>query len=73
MSKCLTCKYEPDWSEWSDEGEYKRKTGRCRCAYKIKLPKATPRVCTLRVVSLTVFADGSGLPKSCDAYEPKDE
>ena len=66
MGKCLTCKYEPDWSE--PTGEYQRRVGKCK--YKVDWPKM-PWVYLIQTRVLERFSDDSGMPGACKVWEPK--
>ena len=65
---CLTCKYEPDWSEPSG-GEYSRRSGECK--YKVKWPKRPSWVYAIKEMPLIRYSDNSGLPSACATWEPK--
>jgi len=69
MSKCLTCKHEPDWSK-STGGEYPRQHGKCK--YVVQWPKM-PYVYSLQAKTLVRYSDGSGLPTSCQTWEKRKE
>ena len=65
MSKCLTCKYQPDW-EKPVGVEYKRQHGKCK--YKVEWP-LIPYVYVITTRSLVRYDDDSGLPSACATYE----
>jgi hypothetical protein len=65
---CLSCKYEPDWSEYSDGLVYSKCSGRCK--YVINMPPM-PAVFSLRMYSIERFRDNSGIPTRCNTWEPK--
>ena len=67
MQSCLTCKYEPDWSEPTG-GEFSRQHGKCK--YKMKWP-AMPWVYYINIRSLVRYSDNSGLPTSCETWAEK--
>ena len=69
MSKCLTCKYEPDWSKPFDKNEYQRRYGKCK--YKMEWPKM-PWICLIQTRPLIRYLDNSGLPSTCPTWEEKD-
>ena len=66
--KCLSCKHEPEWSE-PFGGEYPRQSG--DCMYKVDWPKI-PYVYRIHKEKLIRYSDDSGLPVSCDTWEPKE-
>ena len=68
---CLTCKYEPEWSEWVGSEIYKRKIGKCK--KRLALPKNAPPVYTLTENVITRYSDDSGIysSSSCKSWEPK--
>ena len=65
MKKCLTCKYEPDWSERSG-GEYPRRSGKCKFTPAWVLLPATMKI---HESVITRYDDDSGIPTKCPAYE----
>jgi len=66
--KCLTCKYEPEWSEPSGR-EYQIRRGKCK--YPMQWPKM-PYVYFVQTRPLNRYSDDSGIPTSCACWEPKD-
>ena len=64
---CLTCKWEPDWSE-PYGGEFSRRHGACR--YPMVFPKM-PYVYHVAKSPLIRYSDDSGLPDECETWEPK--
>lgn len=64
---CLTCKYEPAWSEWSG-GEYSRCYGECR--YVIKLP-VLPSFYRCYGRDVVRYNDDSGIETHCKAWKKK--
>ena len=69
---CLTCKYEPDWSEWS-QGEYPRQSGACkRDKWAKELIAKLPETYQVTVKHITRFSDDSGVMNRCPAWESKD-
>ena len=67
---CLTCKYEPDWGEFSD-GELTMVYGSCKYLLpNIKLPSC---VSGLTKKSICKFKDNSGVYTRCPVWEKKEE
>ena len=70
---CLSCKYEPDWSEWTT-GEYSRQSGACKkTEWANDLIKRLPATYQVTVKHVTRYSDDSGVMNRCPAWEPKDE
>ena len=68
MKNCLTCKYEPDWSDWIGV-DYKRRIGACK--YPILIPKL-PSVYVITRRKVIRYSDNSGIETMCKVWEPKD-
>lgn len=68
MSLCLSCEYEPDWSEPVGV-EYKRQSGKCK--YIVNWP-SIPWVYLITTRPLIRYSDDSGLPTACKTYKPKE-
>lgn len=65
---CLTCKYEPEWSEWSG-GEYSTCSGPCRWAGELpKLPSVMQVTGPTHVIR---YSDDSGIHRHCATWEKK--
>lgn len=71
MDNCLTCLYEPDWSEPSGGGKYPRQFGKCK--YEVEWP-TMPWVYYIGSRTLVRYSDDSGLPSAaiCEAWKRKD-
>ena len=69
---CLTCKYEPDWSEWSG-GEYSRQYGSCKWNGELKdrLKESLPETYTITIKNITRYSDDSGTMNRCPLWEAK--
>ena len=67
---CLTCKYEPVWSEWKGEGDYKRCVGDCR--FSVFSIPVLPAVYRVEKKSIVRYLDDSGIPAACATYVPKE-
>ena len=65
--KCLTCKHAPNWT-LPTGGFEPRSTGPCR--KPVELP-AIPATYMIQLRHAEVYADGSGFPTNCKAWEPK--
>lgn len=71
---CLSCKYEPDWSDWyNPRGKkgFEIKSGECKIAKTIS---AMPFPACMSVKSYPVvvsFTDVVNLPAGCQKWEPK--
>ncbi len=66
---CLTCEFEPDWSEWIDAG-YKRCHGKCKWEDDGLIPDL-PQVYILNERHVTRYGDDSGICHSCKTWKPK--
>lgn len=64
---CLTCKYEPDWGDWT-AGEYSRCFGACK--WDEGMPKL-PAVMTVQMSHVIRYSDDSGVHRRCDTWEKK--
>jgi hypothetical protein len=64
---CLTCKYEPEWGEWTS-GTYSRCSGECRWDGVIPSLPAAMYVSVSRVVR---YSDDSGIERKCATWEGK--
>lgn len=65
--KCLTCKYAPEWSLPTGVFE-PRSTGPCQKS--IDMP-SIPATYVIQQRWAEVYADGSGFPYNCKAWEQK--
>jgi hypothetical protein len=70
MAICLTCKYEPDWSEPSGGNKYSRRHGKCK--YEMDWPPM-PYVYLVQTRPLLRYSDDSGLPTACPTWTKKDQ
>ena len=71
MKNCLNCKYEPDWSEFEQRGEYAWchvKFGICK--WNKTLPQL-PQCYSLSKNAITRNSDDSGIMLNCKAWEKK--
>ena len=70
---CLTCKYEPDWDEWT-KGEYPRQSGACkRKEWAKELIDRLPETYQVTVSHVVRYKDDSGVMNRCPAWEAKNE
>lgn len=65
-AKCLTCVYQPDWTDWTG-GEYPRQNGKCKFPMPyIKLPYG----CSIgNAPHIQRYSDDSGIPSRCPTYK----
>ena len=75
---CLTCKYEPVWSEWQKNSLYSSFSscwGDCKLRHKYKKLHNELPACVVMSFKTMLQLDYSGDPpgKNCNAWEPKQE
>lgn len=70
MNNCLTCRYEPDWSEEFGK-DYPRRTGSCKWDLHHIIP-LLPKIYTIHKTVITKHADNSGVMTNCPTYKSKD-
>ena len=72
MKDCLTCKYEPDWSQWKEYFGITCCEGYCGFE-STRLAKSKIPACYQlpRAIIITRFDDDSGIYLNCPAWEPK--
>ena len=69
---CLTCKYEPDWGEWT-KGYHPRQSGLCkRKEFADELISKLPRSYQVTINGITRYSDDSGVMTRCPAWEGKE-
>lgn len=69
-NKCLSCKWEPDWGpvigiQWA------RRIGSCKHPIIEEAPSTLPAAFKYHVESIVRYADDSGMPSNCNAWEAK--
>ena len=67
MNNCLTCEYEPEWSEWT-KGEYSRCSGKCQWPGGIP---DMPKTYILQIKAIVRYTDDSGIEHNCKTWKAK--
>jgi len=70
VKNCLTCKFEPDWSEPRGSISYPLRSGDCK--YEFEWPPI-PWIYLIQKRPLIRYEDDSGLPTSCNTWCKKED